>query len=184
MSEIRDLKPDVNEMGWLEGTFDSRSLFQGEMNITIFDDSDESREYAEKCIEHYNNLNTNQKVLDEIQQKLSAFMFYMYDEWKAMEIYDDIVTDTDKAIEVYKSGKQLLSCLSHPRLYVELPEEEDATTEIGYCIETECPWEPEHQCSIIIRGDEVKYVGPSEGNTPWDDEEEYYCIWNDKDNGK
>ena len=85
-------------MGWLEGTFDSRSLFQGEMNITIFDDSDESREYAEKCIEHYNNLNTNQKVLDEIQQKLSAFMFYMYDEWKAMEIYDDIVTDTEKAV--------------------------------------------------------------------------------------
>ena len=60
-------------------------------------------------------------------------MFYMYDEWKAMKIYDDIVTDTEKAIEVYKSGKQLLSCLSHPRLYVELPEEEDATTEIGYC---------------------------------------------------
>lgn len=152
MSEIRDLKPDINEMGWLEGTFDSRSLFQGEMNITIFDDSDESREYAEKCIEHYNNLNTNQKVLDEIQQKLSAFMFYMYDEWKVMKIYDDIVTDTEKAIEVYKSGKQLLSCLSHPRLYVELPEEEDAATEIGYCIETECPW----------------------------DDEEYYCIWNDK----
>ncbi len=73
----------------------------------------------------------------------------------------------------------MVTCLSRPRLYVELPEDEEDAEEIGYCIEAECPWEPEHQCSIIIRNDEVKYVGPSEGNTPWDDEDEYYCIWND-----
>lgn len=179
MSVIRDLKPDINEMGWLEGKFDSQSLFQGEMDIIIFDETDEAKEYAEKCIEHYNSLNDDQRLLDEIQEKLSGFMFYMYDEWKTMGIYDDIVADTEKAIEAYNSGKQLLSCLTRPRLYVELPEEETDVMEIGYCIETDCPWEPEHQCSIIIRGDEVKYVGPSEGNTPWDDEDEYYCVWND-----
>ncbi len=37
MSMIRDLKPDTNDMGWLEGVFDSKSLFQAEMNITILE---------------------------------------------------------------------------------------------------------------------------------------------------
>ncbi len=53
--------------------------------------------------------------------------------------------------------------------------------EIGYGIECECPWEPEHQCIILIRNNNVVYVGPSEGNDPWQDENEYYCIWNDED---
>lgn len=179
MSVIRDLKPDDNDMGWLEGKFDSKSLFQEEMSITIFSDSEESKKYAEKCVEHYNKLNENQGILDDIQEKLAKFMLFMYDEWKEMDIYDDIVADTEKAVEVYNAKESLITCLSRPRLYVELPEDETDVEEIGYCIETECPWEPEHQCSIIIRGDEVKYVGPSEGNTPWDDDDEYYCIWND-----
>lgn len=72
MSVIRDLKPDINEMGWLEGKFNSQSLFQGEMDIIIFDETDEAKEYAEKCIEHYNSLNDDQRLLDEIQEKLSA----------------------------------------------------------------------------------------------------------------
>lgn len=37
MSVIRDLKPDTNDLGWLEGVFDSESLFQAEMNITILE---------------------------------------------------------------------------------------------------------------------------------------------------
>ncbi len=103
----------------------------------------------------------------------------MYDEWKEMGIYDDIAADTAKAVEAYEAGKQLLSCLSRPHLYVELPEDEEYAGMIGYTIGSDCPWEPEHQCSIIIREDEVVYVGPSEGNTPWDDDDEYYCIWNE-----
>ena len=181
MTAIRDLKPDNNGLGWLEGKFDSESLFQGEMGITIFSDSDEAKEYAEKCVAQYNKLNENQKLLDDIQEKLARFMLYMYDEWEAMDIYDDIASETKKAVEAYNLGEQLITFLSNLRLYVELPMEETEEDEIGYCIEADCPWEPEHQCSIIIRGDEVKYVGPSEGNTPWDDEDEYYCIWNEEE---
>ena len=180
MSMIRELKADNNGLGWLKGKFDSKTFYKGEMDITLFADSDQVKKYAEKCVMHYNSLESNQKIFDDIQDMLSKFMFYMYDEWKAMEIYDDIVVNTEKSIEAYNSGEQLVSCLSNLRLYVELPEEE-YDEEIGYCIEADCPWEPEHQCSIIIRGDEVKYVGPSEGNTPWDDDDEYYCIWNDLD---
>ncbi len=179
MSEIRNLKPDKNEMGWLEGKFDSESLFLGEMDITVFSDSDEAKEYAKKCVDHYNTLNNNKKILDDIQEMLAKFMFHMYNEWKAMGIYDDIADDTEQTIEAYNAGKRLITCLSNPCLYVELPEDETNVEEIGYCIEADCPWEPEHQCSIIIRSDAVKFVGPSEGNTPWDDDDDYYCIWND-----
>lgn len=33
----------------------------------------------------------------------------------------------------------------------------------------------------MIRNDKVVYIGPSEGEDPWGDEEDYYCIWNDTD---
>ena len=181
MSVIRDLKPDNKGLGWLEGKFDSESLFRGEMDITLFEDSDETIEYAEKCVSHYNRLNENKKLLDDIQENLASFMLYMRDEWEAMDIYDEIAEETEKVAKEYEDGASLITFLSHPRLYVELPEDEDFEGEIGYCIESDCPWEPEHQCSIIIRGDELKYVGPSEGNTPWDDDDEYYCIWNDEE---
>ena len=102
----------------------------------------------------------------------------MYEEWKAMGIYDDITRDIEPVINGYKEGKSLLKYLTKPGLYIELPENID---EIGYVIQTECPWEPEHMCAIVILENELKYVGPSEGNTPWDDDDEYYCIWNDDD---
>ena len=51
--------------------------------------------------------------------------------------------------------------------------------EIGYGIECECPWEPEHQCCILIRNDKVVYVGTSEGLDPWGEEDDYHCVWDD-----
>lgn len=175
MSSIRDLKPDINDF-FLDGIFDSTSLFQGEMAISIDKDSGTTVEYAEKCIAHYNALTENEKIMDDIQICLSKFMLYMYEEWKAMGIHDDIAEGVEPAIKGYEAGESLLKYLSKPRMYVEQAE---GSGEIGYLIESECPWEPEHMCSIIIRGDELKYVGPSECNTPWDDDEDYYCIWND-----
>ena len=176
MFNIRDLKPDVNDF-FLDGKFDSTSLFQGEMDISIDKDNGTTVEYAEKCIMQYNALTNNEKLMDEIQQNLAKFMLYMYEEWKEMDIYDDIAEGIRPAIKSYEAGESLLKYLTKPRLYIEQPE--DGSDEIGFVLEAECPWEPEHMCCIIIRGDELKYVGPSEGNTPWDDEGDYYCIWND-----
>ena len=139
---------------------------------------DLAKEYAEKCIAHYNAINNNKELLEKIQEGLAKFMLYMYEEWKAMGIYDDITKDIEPVINGYKEGNSLLKYLTKPGLYIELPENID---EIGYVIQTECPWEPEHMCAIVIRENELKYVGPSEGNTPWDDDDEYYCIWNDDD---
>jgi hypothetical protein len=77
----------------------------------------------------------------------------------------------------YKTGKNLIDYLSEPTLYIYAPQGDD----IGYGIECDCPWEPEHQCLILIRNDKLLYVGQSEGLDSWCDEEEYYCIWHDED---
>lgn len=179
MSIIRDILHDEGGLDWLNGKFDSASLFNGEMDITIYGDSDEYTEYAEKCIAHYNCLNENPELMADIREKLAKFMYYMRDEWESMGIYDDIAEDTEKAVEEYESGGDILKYLTKPCLNIEMSE--DYSDETGYSITAECPWEPEHQCSIIIRGDQLKYVGPDDGNTPWDDDDEYYCIWLDEE---
>ncbi len=176
MSTIRDLKTD--EKGWFaEGKFDSHSLFECEMNVSIFVDDGATVEYAEKCIEHYNNLSQNKDMLLKLDEYLEKFCLYMYEEWKAMGIYDDIAEDTEPCIEAIEKGKSLLKYLSRPTLYVYPPQGEG----IGYGIECDCPWEPEHQCLILIRDDELLYVGPSDGLDSWGEEEDYYCIWHDED---
>lgn len=176
MSIIRDLHND--EYGWFtEGKFDSVSLFDGEMDVSIFVDDGATVEYAEKCIEHYNKLNDNGELMAKLREYLAKFFLYMYDEWKAMGIYDDIVQDIEPVMEGYRSGKDLIEYLYKPELLVYAPEGEG----IGYGIQCECPWEPEHQCLILIRGDELLYVGQSGGSDPWGDEDDYYCIWNDED---
>lgn len=81
MAVIRDLKPDNSGLNWLEGKFDSMSFFSGEIDITIEDNTDEAMEYAERCAAHFNKLDTNQPLLEEIQNKIAKFMLYMYEEW-------------------------------------------------------------------------------------------------------
>ena len=100
---LNNLKEDVNGLGWLEGKFESKSLFQGKIDITIMDNTDVAKEYAEKCIAHYNAINNNKELLEKIQEGLAKFMIYMYEEWKAMGIYDDITRDIEPVINGYKT---------------------------------------------------------------------------------
>lgn len=177
MSIIKELISTNDGLGWLNGKFASRSLFLGDMDITIYSDTENAVRYAEKCIAHYNSLTDNASLMADIRDKLRKFMYYMRDEWEAMGIYEDIAEDTDKAVNDIENGGDILDHLKRPCLNIDPPK--DGTDEIGYEIVSDCPWEPEHQCSIIIRGDKLKYAGPCEGNTPWDDDDDYYCIWLD-----
>ncbi len=174
MGMIRNLKEEHNGL-FATGTFDSKSIFQGEMQVEIFLDEGATESDAEKCIEHYNSLLDKHEMLDSLQTGLEKFFLFMYNEWEQMDIYDDIFKSLENVMKGYKSGEELVSYLSSPMLYV-WPQPEN---EVGYGVVCECPWEPEHQCMILIRNDRIVYVGTSEGNTPWDDEDEYYCIWND-----
>lgn len=176
MKYIRDLHTDKNGC-FSEGKFDSASLFIGKMDVVLFTEDGATAEYAEKCIEHYNSLSSNSALQQKLQEYLAAFFLYMYDEWKAIEIYGRIVDALEHVMEGYKSGKKLIEYLSKPTLYVYAPNGDG----VGYGIECNCLWEPEHQCLIIIRNSDLLYVGPSCGLDAWGDSEDYYCIWHDAD---
>lgn len=75
----------------------------------------------------------------------------------------------------YKGKENILEYLSNLHMYVFYPKDD----RIGYNIECDCTWEPEQQCSIIIRENEVLYAGPSEGFNAWSDGE-FFCIWEDQ----
>ena len=177
MSIIRNLQ--IDEEGWFSnGLFKSTSLFKEEMAVSIFVDDGATEDDAIKCIEHYNGLLEKPEMCRQIQEKLEKFFLYMYDEWHDFSaIYGDIVKSLEPVMDGYKEGKQLITYLYKPTLYV-FPQLEN---EIGYGLECECPWEPEHQCLILIRNDKVVYVGPSDGKDAWGDDDDYYCVWNDED---
>ena len=138
---IKNLKADENNW-FLEGTFDSDSLFQGEMSVSIFTDDGATVEDAEACIAQYQQLKKNAAFCVNLQEMLAAYFLYMYDAWKEMGIYDEIVVEIEPVKQGYEAGENLLSYLSNPTLLV-YPQEMD---EIGYGIECDCPWEPEHSC--------------------------------------
>lgn len=174
---IRNLEPEWGGV-FLNGKFDSVSLFQGEMSVSIFAEDGATEEDAIRCIEHYNTLTEKRDVMEQIQNGLEKYFLYMCDEWKDFGgMYGDIEESLKPVMDGYRQGTELVTYLYKPMLYV-YPQMEN---EIGYGIECECPWEPEHQCNILIRNDKVLYVGPSEGLDPWCDESEYYCIWNDEE---
>ncbi len=125
---------------------------------------------------HYNALKSNTELCSKLEDYLVKFFLYMYEEWKAMGIFKNIVDNSEKVTEGYKSGKSLIEYLTEPTLCVD-PQGGEG---VGYGIECECPWEPEHQCMIIIRNDDLLYVGQSNGLDPWGDEDDYYCIWHDE----
>ena len=50
-----------------------------------------------------------------------------------------------KQEEGYAGGRKLSSYLSEPGMIVYLQK----NGEIGYGFESQCPWEPEHQCLIL-----------------------------------
>ncbi len=174
MELIRNMKTDEN--GWFTtGVFDSESFLPGETAIMIFTDEGASVEDAEKCIANYNRLADHPETIAAIEKGLEQFFLYMYDEWDAMGIFDHIVESLKPVMEEYHKGTRLSTFLSRPTMIV-YPQQNGET---GYGIECDCPWEPEHQCLILIRNDTCVYVASSEMLDPWSDEDELRCIWND-----
>ena len=67
------------------------------------------------------------------------------------------------------SGRDILKYVENPTIYI-FPPEGDG---IGYVIEGNCEWEPEHGIDIIMLDNKVMDVGPGEGLSPWSDDDEY-----------
>ena len=172
MGMIRDIKND----GWaVLGRFDAKTLFPGEMDIMIFEEDGAGLDDAEKCIAHFNSLADRPEVTEAIEKRLKKFFLYMYDEWDAMGIYHNITESLKPVMQEYRKGTRLSTFLSNPCMII-FPQKNG---DIGYGIQTDCPWEPEHQCLILMRNDECVYAASFEMLDPWSDEKYLHCIWDD-----
>lgn len=95
----------------------------------------------------------------------------MREEWAEFEdMYPDIVEAIQREIPKRLHGREVLSFLTTPEMYIESPEE----TISGYT-SSACIWEPEHALDWIIRGNKNLYVDPCEGMGAWMEEKDYEC---------
>ncbi len=163
MSIIKDIKQE--DSLFLKGTL-YVPLFEKEAEIWIENTVD--LEYAEKCAEHLVNL--NDKMIDDFCERAVAYYKFMLEEWGYFEdIYEDIVDDIKNTVPEDISGRDILKYIYSPNLFV-FPPEGDG---IGYSVDCQCVWEPEHGLDLIIRDDKVLYVGESMGLGAWSSDEEY-----------
>lgn len=141
------------EYDWKEGKT-HLDLFDTEVNVYIHNGVDE--QYAESCIEHINNLSPSLK--NYLTERL-----YKY--------YDFIRRECDDVEDI--SFNDILKHVYPLNVSIEKPEE----PLIAYSIECGCDWEEEHGAEIIIKDDEILFVGEFSGLGPWADKECYETVF-------
>ncbi len=141
------------------GVIESK-LFNEEIEVWI--ENTVEMDYAEKCVEHFQSL--KDKVIDKICERTSDYHMFMLDEWD-----EDFVDEINEKVPSDVSGRDILKYIENPKVFI-LPPEGDG---IGYVVEGDCAWEPEHGIDIILLDDKVVDVGPAEDLSPWDDEDEF-----------
>lgn len=147
-------------------------LFCGEIEVEIEKEPAVDPSYAEKCAEHLVNL--SDEMIDDFCEKAIKYCNYMREEWGDFsDIYPDIAENIDANIPEDISGRDILKYIFKPILYIFAPQGEG----IGYTVEAQCVWEPEHGLALIIRDDRVLYVADPVGLDAWEDEEEYRTVF-------
>lgn len=141
------------ECDWKEGKA-HLDLFDTDIDVFIHNGVDE--QYAESCIEHINNLSPSLK--NYLTERLYKYYDFIRRECDDVEdiLFDDVLK------YVYPLN-----------ISIEKPEE----PLIAYSIECGCDWEEEHGAEIIIKGDELLYVGEFAGLGPWADKECYKTVF-------
>lgn len=128
------------------------TLFDTKTNVYIQDGA--YMDYAEECIRHLNNLDF--RLREHIREKL--FKYYEF----VRENYDDIE---------FVPFEEIMEYIKPLNVSIEPPEAEV----IAYSIECGCNWEIDMGIEIIIKDNELLYVGEFFGIGPWADDEVYEC---------
>ncbi|MBR6385166.1 MAG: hypothetical protein IKS03_03470 [Ruminococcus sp.] len=154
---IKDLKE--GKYFPFEGKFYS-SFFGREMKIFI---EGASVEYAEKCIENFNNM--SEELKDKIFRAAKAYCLDFMDMVGEEEILEELTVpiypDTDP--------KEIYRCIQPSVFIVEEPEDEN---KIGWQIECNCDWEIEHGMEIDVLDGKLVYLSSFNGYSPWMDFED------------
>lgn len=148
---ITDIKK--TEIG-IEGKLYSE-VFNTEIDVMI--DEEASIEYAQKCAEHFNSLNS--ELVETICRGAKAYCLDF------MEIADG---DWDEELTIPVTAEtpapEMLKCFKPTLLIVEKPNDENI---IGYQLECCCDWEIEHGMEIDILDNKVVYLSSFNAYSPW-----------------
>ena len=133
-------------------------VFDSECNVII--DSEASLDYAQKCAGMLNNLSAG--ALKSLEKALRIYCLTCVNEHR--HLLDTLTFDV-------RTVKSMLECIYPQTVYIDAPEGYGK----GIRLECECDWEEECEglMTVIIRDDDILYVGQSNDLSPFD-ELEYF----------
>lgn len=147
----------------MEGTFRSRIFKDGDDDrLFVYFDSINIKDYAEKCIEHFNNMSDEMVDLICIGIIKCAELGGVNEEFELTEL---------------ENIRDILKYFWCTNLEIGMPESDEIaysiseTNEIAYIIDGEGEWGESVQ--IVVRGNRVLYVGYDFGASPWKDDAYY-----------
>lgn len=131
-------------------------LFDKELEVMI--DNDTDIEYAEKCAEALNSLSedTLKAIYEAAKRYCLHFKDICGDEWDDWNEMSFKITKNTPA-------EKLKSEICPTVLIVDKPEDE----RIGFHLECNCSWEPEHGMEITILDGKLVYLGAFESRRAW-----------------
>ena len=116
------------------------------------------------------------EMIDELCEKAVRYCNFMREQWGDFsDIYPDVAEDIDTNIPEDISGRDILRYIFKPVLFISEPDGEG----IGYNVEAQCVWEPEHGIDMIFRDDRVLYAASPEGLGAWADDDEYETVFDE-----
>ncbi len=147
---------EYDEDGVLEATFYCKRC---DDDLALTADPGVDEKYVKKCVEHYNKLSND--LIDKICDALCRYCESVRE--KAGDDFDEDIPEDVK-------GRDILDYCAPVSLNIEAPPSPGI---IGYSIEGECDWDPEHGVQIIIRDDKLILVSSFDGRTVWGDDDMY-----------
>ena len=148
---IKDIRK--TEFG-IEGKLYSK-VFNTEMEVMI--DEGVNIEYAQKCAEHFNSLNS--ELVETICKGAKAY---------CLDFMEMALGNFDEELTIPVTSEtpplEMLKCFSPTLLIIEEPDDEN---KIGYQLECCCDWEIEHGMEIDILDNKVVYLSSFNGYSPW-----------------
>ncbi len=130
-------------------------IFKTEIDVTF--DEEVSIEYAQKCAEHFNSLNS--EMVETICRGAKAY---------CLDFMEIAGGDWDEELTIPVTPEtpapEMLKCFRPTLLIIEEPDDESKT---GYKLECSCDWEIEHGMEIDILDNKVMYLSSFNDYSPW-----------------
>ena len=140
-----------------------------EINVIV--DKDVPNDYIAICIKHFNSL--AKPVVDTIRHRLTKYCQFMFESWQEMGIYEKVLSNIESKMACCNTSFDIFHHIQLQTMVIETPKQSVP----AYSLSGNCDWEPEHGFEIIIKDNDVLYVGQPTMIGPWGNAEDYRCIY-------